>query len=281
MLTTPMLEPHARRWLRARGNAPFVPAEQAPETPGCVRSPGMHPARLKRPAAGSVHVWQIDLRDMGADAVSLLDAAEIGRAQRFVYAHDWRRYVAAHAWLRRILGAYMGVAPQDLRLAIGAHGKPMLAQQHLHDGPQLHFNMSHSKDLALIAVTSGLEVGVDIEAIRGDLPGPDLAVGVLTSSELDALDKCDPENLAATFVGCWTRKEACLKALGVGLGLEPRNLCVGLPAQRMTLQRGDGEDPVDLAPLPCPHGYAAALAVIGAFARIERQDPMQIWEGAP
>ena len=282
MLTTPMLEPHAQRWLRARGNAPYGPAAHAPaQTAQALRervSDSRNPA-LQRPQGRDVHMWHIDLRDMGTDAVNLLDAAEIARAQRFVYAHDWRRYVAAHAWLRRVLGAYLGMAPQHLRFDAGAHGKPALAHQHMNGDAPLRFNMSHSKDIALIAITSGLEVGVDIEALRDDLPGPDLAAGVLSAGELDELARCASQDHTAAFVGCWTRKEDCLKALGVGLGLEPRALSVGLQAQRMTLQLGGGEASVDLTPLPCPAGYAAALAVVGGFAHIARQDTALVWEG--
>ena len=282
MLTTPMLEPHAQRWLRARGNAPYGPAAHTPaQTAQALRehAPARRNPALQRPQGRDVHLWHIDLRDMGTDAVNLLDAAELARAQRFVYAHDWRRYVAAHAWLRRVLGAYLGIAPQHLRFDADAHGKPMLAHRHANGDAALRFNMSHSKDIALIAVTSGPEVGVDIEALRDDLPGPDLAAGVLSAGELDELARCAPQDHPAVFVGCWTRKEACLKALGVGLGLEPRALDVGLQAQRMTLQLGSGEPAVDLAPLSCPPGYAAALAVVGGFAGVARQDAALVWEG--
>lgn len=271
-------DPHARRQQRAYGHAPYIQRMHSAGVPPPANRISHH-STLAVPQGRDVHVWQIDLRDMGADAVNLLDAAEIGRAQRFVYAQDWRRYVAAHAWLRRILGAYLGIAPQHLRFVAGAYGKPMLAQQHRADeGSTLCFNMSHSKDIALVAVTSDCEVGVDIEAIRDDLPGPDLAVGVLSPSELDASAQCAPQDLPAHFVGCWARKEACLKAIGVGLGLEPRALCVGLHAQRMTLQLSTTHASVDLAPLPCPPGYAAALAVVGGFAHVTRQDATSVWE---
>ncbi|OIQ88694.1 4'-phosphopantetheinyl transferase psf-1 [mine drainage metagenome] len=274
MLLTPSIEHHARTRTRVRVNVPYVPAILAAGAVTAARA-----SHLTLPQGRDVHVWHIDLRDMGTDAVNLLDAAELARAQRFVYAHDWRRYVAGHAWLRRVLGAYLGIAPQHLRFDADAHGKPMLAHRHTNGDAALRFNMSHSKDIALIAVTSGPEVGVDIEALRDDLPGPDLAAGVLSAGELGELARCAPQDHPAVFVGCWTRKEACLKALGVGLGLEPRALDVGLQAQRMTLHLDSGEPAVDLAPLPCPPGYAAALAVVGGFGDVARQDTALVWEG--
>ncbi len=280
MLSTPTREPSALRWSRTQGKAPIGPmqpmhatsAATSPRSPVRARSA----STLAWPQGRNVHVWQLDLRDMGADAASLLDAAETERAQRFVYAHDWRRYVAAHAWLRRILGAYLGMPPQQLRFATGAYGKPVLLQgPHGAGQAALCFNLSHSKDLALIAVTTGMEVGVDIEAVRDDLPGPDLAAGVLSACELAELAQCAAPDHATTFVACWARKEACLKALGVGLGLEPRALSLGLLAERQTMRVNGVEALIDIAPLPAPVGYCAALAVVGGFARVEQQSVAQ------
>lgn len=272
MLSTSVREPQARRGTRAHGNVTCVAAQAAARAqPG--REPASRTAGLNWPQGREVHVWNLDLRDMGAGAASLLDSTETQRAQRFVYAHDWRRYVAAHAWLRRILGAYSNVPPQHLRFTTGAHGKPVLVQKLGGDGHlPLDFNLSHSKDFALVAVTAGLEVGVDIEAVRDDLPGPDLAAGVLSAAELDELAQCAAPDHPRAFVGCWTRKEACLKALGVGLGLEPRALYVGLQPRRQTLRLDGSEAPIDIAPLPAPAGYCAALAVVGGFAKVEQQD---------
>lgn len=272
MLSTSVREPQAQRSARAHGKATCIAAQAAARALPS-REPASRTAGLDWPQGREAHVWNLDLRDMGADAVSLLDSTETQRAQRFVYAHDWRRYVAAHAWLRRILGAYLSVPPQHLRFTAGAHGKPVLVQTPRGEGqPPLCFNLSHSKDLALIAVTAGLDVGVDIEAVRDDLPGPDLAAGVLSAAELDELAQCAAPDHPRAFVGCWTRKEACLKALGVGLGLEPRALYVGLQPTRQALRLDGSEAPIDIAPLPAPAGYCAALAVVGGFAKVEQQD---------
>ena len=279
MLSTPTREPHAQRWSRAQGHAPYDPKPpcRAAVLPSRPHARGL--ATLAWPQGRNVHVWRLDLRDMGADAAALLDATETERAQRFVYANDWRRYVAAHAWLRRILGAYLGMPPQQLRFATSPHGKPVLLQASRGVGPSpLCFNLSHSKDLALIAVTAGIEVGVDIEAVRSDLPGPDLAAGVLSATELDELAQCAAADHADSFVGCWTRKEACLKALGVGLQLEPRGLHVGLHPQRQTVQLDGVDAPIDITPLAAPSGHCAALAVVGGFAHIEPQDAAHLPE---
>ena len=227
------------------------------------------------PSRRDVHLWTLDLRVSARCAAGLLDGEEIQRARRFVYAQDARRYVAAHAGLRRLLGRYLDTAPERLRFATGAHGKPLLVQQPRADGrPPLRFNLSHSKDFALVAVAAGFEVGVDIEAVRGDLPGPDLAAGVLSAAEMDEFEQCPRHDHAATFVGCWTRKEACLKALGVGLGIEPRALSVGLHPDRQALRVDGADAPVDIAPLPAPPGYCAALAAVGGFDEVVSRDTM-------
>ena len=272
MLSSATRDWDTERWLHAKGNAGYNPTHCGAMARTPLRARAHGSPTLACPQARNVHIWRLDLRDMGAEAASLLDRVENERAQRFVYAHDWRRYVAAHAWLRRILASYLGTPPQQLRFATGAHGKPLLMQT-LPDEKQtpLCFNMSHSKDLALIAVTSGIEVGVDIETIREDLPGPELAAGVLSAGELDELQQCAAPDHASLFVACWTRKEACLKALGVGLKRDPRALHVGLRSELQTLLIDGAEAPVAIAPLLVPSGYRAALAVVGGFDRIEPQ----------
>ena len=300
MLSTTAREYRAERSQRAKGNAaynPPVPCGAMATLPLCALTHGS--PTLAWPEARNAHVWRLDLRDMGAGATSLLDSTETERAQRFVYAHDWRRYVAAHAWLRHILGAYLSVPPQQLRFAAGAYGKPVLLQAPRGAGQSaLCFNMSHSKDLALIAVTSGIEVGVDIEVIREDLPGPDLAAGVLTVAERAELDALLPTQHAEAFVGCWVRKEASLKALGLGLNLDPRTLHLGLdhvrshirvrtrqPQATAPVARWDeiGEEStaiLDVYPLPCPAGHSAALAAAEGLGDLQHFDAARLWRAS-
>ena len=122
----------------------------------------------------------------------------------------------------------------------------------------------------MVAVAAGVEVGVDIEAVRADLPGADLAAAVLTESEKAELEASPSADHAAAFVDCWARKEACLKALGVGLGLEPRKLYAGVHAQRCCIrpEPKGAADHLDVAPLPAPPGFAAALAAVDGFAEV-------------
>lgn len=225
---------------------------------GALRIPGSR----AWPEGRDVHVWSVDLTAPAAGPSEWLDARELERARRFVYADDARRYAHAHLALRAILGAYLGREPAALDFVEQELGKPRLLQ-----APQgRYFNLSHSKDMALLALGVAGELGVDIEAVRDDLPGEELASAVLCDAELEQLGALPEGERAQPFVTCWTRKEACLKALGLGLNLEPRGLHVGFEPGRMRLTAGERE--LEVEALPARAGYRAAVAALGGLGRL-------------
>lgn len=162
-------------------------------------------------------------------ALAALAPQERSRAERFHFERDRRRYLAARAALRGLLAAHLGTTAGELRFTEGPQGKPRLV-----DPPDCRFNLSHSGDLALIAIGGDAELGVDLEELA---PMPDavaLARLHYTAAEREALECLPPEGRDAGFLRLWTRKEACLKALGTGLSLAPSSFQVGLapgPAQ--------------------------------------------------
>nr|MCU0624624.1 hypothetical protein [Gemmatimonadaceae bacterium] len=107
-----------------------------------------------------IDLWTVDLAGP-APSEALLSPAERARADRFRFARDRHRYLVAHDAMRRILGAALGVAPGALVFDHGPQGKPALA-----GSPGVHFNLSHSEDLAVLAVTTRGPIGVDVEAVR-------------------------------------------------------------------------------------------------------------------
>ena len=218
------------------------------------------------PQGRDVHVWSIDLAAPAAGPSEWLDERELERARRFVYADDSRRYVRAHLALRAILGAYLGREPAGLDFVEQELGKPRLLQV----PAGRYFNLSHSKDMALLALGAADEVGVDIEAVRDDLPGEELASAVLCEAELEQLAALADGQRAQPFVTCWTRKEACLKALGLGLNLEPRGLHVGFGQERMGLRVAGRE--LDVESLPARCGYRCAVAALGGLGRVQLLD---------
>lgn len=176
------------------------------------------PAMFPRLSPGELHVWQVDLDAAPPVLAALaehLSPEERRRSDRFVREADRRRYVASHAALRTILGRYLGLPPAGVEVAVRPGGKPELAS--LPGAPPLRFNLSHSDGLAMIAVTLDREVGVDVERVR---PMPD--VGAIVERYFAVPERAawralpDYERLAA-FFRCWTRKEAYLKARGIGL----------------------------------------------------------------
>lgn len=192
-----------------------------------------------RPRASSdaVHVWAAR-RDVGADALALAEQVlrpdERRRADRFVRDRDRRRWIVSRGLLRILLGRYLEADPHDLEFRYGPQGKPSLARIDEKEG-DLRFNVSHSGALALYAVASGAEVGVDVEANR---PLPELegvARRFFSPAEVRALRRVSPEGRRDAFYRGWTRKEAFLKANGDGITGGTRSFDVtlepGLPAR--------------------------------------------------
>lgn len=164
--------------------------------------------------ADHVHVWAVD-RDAGADDGGVLSPPERARREAFRFARDRARYATSHTALHRLLGAYLECAPDAVRLITGPGGKPALDPR-THSNP-LWFSMAASGPLALIAVTRAADVGVDLEELA---PFPDLgevAADHFSPEERAAIAAATGAERLATFYRCWTRKEAYLKALGVGL----------------------------------------------------------------
>lgn len=211
-----------------------------------------------------VHIWRVDLDAPVTPALrSLLTDDEHARAERFVYRIHGDRFVAGRGALRRILGRYLGVAPDALRFGYGPQGKPRLTTP----GP-VCFNVSHSAGRALIAVTSGREVGIDIEKIDVARADEAIARRFFAPAEVADFLSLAADERVAGFFNAWTRKEAYMKATGQGLGL-------GLDRFRVTLRPGEPAALIETAWRPEDihrwsmraidpgEGYAAAVVVEG------------------
>jgi 4'-phosphopantetheinyl transferase len=214
------------------------------------------------PGAPRVEVWQVDLHVDAAAvaaALSVLSDEERARADRPRRPEDQRRLIVSRAALRRILGAWLGVAPQALRLGEGDYGKPYLAMP---GGPQ--FNVSHSGDLALIAVCHDHAVGVDIEQTGRGLDELDaIARAYFSTAERFAYAALPAAERARAFYRGWTRKEAVAKALGLGMSLPGPSFDVTLTAEPklLRLHEDPAPNPWSLTDLHLPPGYTGALAV--------------------
>ncbi len=167
----------------------------------------------------TIHVWAFSLDGSPSfveQCRSWLSEDERGRAARFIRQQDQLRFVLAHGGLRAVLSRYLGIGPYMIEMYRSEAGKPSLRSE-LAGQPAITFNMSHAHGRALIAVSKGQEIGVDLEAIRPDVEVVNLSERYFTSSEHATIMQLPQEQRAARFFRYWVSKEAVLKAQGIGL----------------------------------------------------------------
>ena len=216
-----------------------------------------------------VHVWLSCLTVPMTTAKGLrqtLAADELERAHRYRFERDRRRFIVARGVLRAILGRYTGVEPGDVRFRYGEQGKPHLAGETSED--PLHFNVSHSHELFLCAVTRGRRIGVDLEYVHQDPAEPEVAERFFSPKEAAALRRLPAFTRSLAFFNCWTRKEAYIKAKGCGLSMPLDEFSVTLgPGEAAALveTRWDAQEATRwaLRDLDAGPGFVAALAVEG------------------
>jgi 4'-phosphopantetheinyl transferase len=239
----------------------------------------MNPEQQWRPVSASqtdtwtlppdqVHVWRLQLdadHAVGTALARVLSEEEKSKARRIHLPQQQAQYVQAHGTLRVLLAAYMGCDAGELHFSKGAHGKPALRTSH--GTPALHFNLSHSRDCALLAVAARREVGVDVEYVRPETPVMKMARRFYTQGEYINLEAMpDVLRRQAFFLG-WTRKEAIVKAMGRGIvrALDKVEVSMNPHQPPAWLASFDDSDLVrwdvrDLPPIP---GYAAAIVAAG------------------
>lgn len=217
-----------------------------------------------------VHVWRVRLDQSSAVIECLQDLLtpdELARVIRFHFPQHRARFIVARGALRTILGYYTGISPEKIGFGYSSYGKPFLDMSQLGNTQSLHFNVSHSSDIALIALTRFRNVGVDIERLRHDVPYARLVRRYFTPCEQTALFAL-PSNLHIyAFYNLWTRKEAYLKAIGIGFSHTLDGFKVDLTSNRavesMTRPQTHGNKVWKLLELIPGPGYAATLAVAG------------------
>ncbi|MEO6079240.1 MAG: 4'-phosphopantetheinyl transferase superfamily protein [Steroidobacteraceae bacterium] len=206
-----------------------------------------------------------------AELAALLAPEELQRAARFLFAEHANRFVVAHARLRQQLAALLSVAPGDLSLAAGAHGKPAIAGELADAG--LEFNLSHSGSLGLVGWSRGRAIGVDIEIWRPLHDEAALVRRYFSASEIAAYELLAPALRTPAFFNCWTRKEAYVKAVGRGLGLplDSFDVSMGDCARARLLRVSEAADDGRCWSLSAPQldaGVSAAAVLEGAAFHI-------------
>ena len=181
--------------------------------------------------AAEVHVWMSRLSLPEAVLTKIgrwLSGDERERAARFRHDKHRNNFIVGRAMMRGVLGRYVDAEPDQMEFKYLAHGKPQLAGEHATS--HIEFNLSHSGDVALCAVTLGETVGVDVERVRDlrDMQG--LANRFFSAHEARELDQEPSDRQLESFFRCWTRKEAYVKAIGQGITCPLDSFAVTLTA---------------------------------------------------
>jgi 4'-phosphopantetheinyl transferase len=227
-------------------------------------------------ACDDVHTWCVSLDvppETCAGLYAILTCDERNRSARFRFERDRRCFIVAHGVLRELLGHYLGTHPGEIHFVSNAFGKPALSTEF---GSRLKFNLSHSADLALIAIAAEADIGVDIEYIRTQPDHAEVARCFFPAADVDQWSRLPRHLHAQAFFSCWTKKEAFVKACGEGLAIPLASFSVPLitdPAHPPAELYGAANDIVParrwslytLQPAP---GYIGALAIEGSGWRL-------------
>jgi 4'-phosphopantetheinyl transferase len=212
-------------------------------------------------------VWEINLaQPISESDRNLLNAEETAKADRIIVEPKRRQSYRARADLRRILGLYLETDPRALNFCYGEHGKPALLREVDGVEPPLSFNLSHSGDVALVAVVwerPQLQIGIDVEEARPGREFVSIAESFFAPDEVEVFRRLPASEQPAAFYRAWTRKEAYLKAIGTGLSFSSTAFSIAYgkdePAQLLRTQRaGDDVRRWRMLDVPCRIGYAAA-----------------------
>ncbi len=223
----------------------------------------------------STHVWLFSLKIAPDELKNLerhLNQEDMDRANRFKFAIHRHKFIAAHGKLNFILGNYLKQQPSRIRFIKNEYGKPFVR-----DNP-LFFNLSHSGELGILAVSKRFEVGVDIEYIRPEFAELKIAKRFFSENEVNELMALPAEQQKPGFFNCWSRKEAYIKGQGKGLSIPLHLFDVSLAPDKPARLLDARDDPsalkrwrlIDLEAHP---EYAAALLVH------RRTDKIKLWNG--
>lgn len=182
---------------------------------------------------GIVDIWlcQADtVKDKFDYFRSLLSVEEQARAQRFKLEIHRNRFIMSHGFKRSVLAKYLSIEPAHIQFQSGEKGKPSLIAVD-DDQQDIKFNLSHTQDITLLALSRDTELGIDIEYMDRKTEWAEICQRFFTDPEQQALFKLDKEKQKSAFYQLWTRKEAYMKVLGSGLSLPPTAFTLTVPPQ--------------------------------------------------
>ncbi|NNE47354.1 MAG: 4'-phosphopantetheinyl transferase superfamily protein [Rhodothermales bacterium] len=219
------------------------------------------------PADGDVHLWRASL-DPGQIAISrfqsVLQDDELERAARFRFDVHRNRYIASRGILRILLSGYLDLEAREIAIVLTSHGKPELQRGQ----SDLRFNLSHAGDMGVFAFAAGRRVGVDVEETARDVSFRQLASRYFSPDEQAVLANSSDADIRNVFYACWTRKEAYIKALGLGVthGLDNFTVAIAPDAKPAIIQSkvdADAPERWGMRAFVPADGFAGALVAEG------------------
>ena len=213
-----------------------------------------------------VHVWRIPLDSPSLPINSFrlwLSPDELARADRFTNVSAQRQFVVTRGVLRQLLGRYAGVTPTEIQLKKTSQGKPYP----VFPAPvSLGCNVSHTKGLALVAISGGVPVGIDVEAVDRTVNAESLAKRFFAEREAQQLAGVEEDQRARWFLTYWTCKEAFLKLQGTGLGADLSKFVIDLDMEKQAvaivgLPSTSNQTPYTLRRINPGEGFVGALAI--------------------
>lgn len=222
-----------------------------------------HPSQLSELKSNDVHVWLFHLNCTPPYIkrfLPFLDDAERDRSERFVHFVHRKRFIVSHGFMRSVLALYLKTPAESLIFSKGEHGKPFLA-----DHAHLHFNLSHSADIAMLAVSLH-EVGMDVEYADRKNEWQKIVQRFYTHHEQSAIATLPEATQREAFFQVWARKESVMKVTGQGLYLNPSQFTVSVPPQHAALMSmpDQQDNAIHLQDIILPdfaHQYCACVAV--------------------
>lgn len=222
-------------------------------------------------AEDEVHIWCAYLERSPSEIIeftSILSEAEKAKANRFHFQRDRHHFIAARAILKNIISNYLDIPPETINFVYGKYGKPALS----HPLDHLKFNVSHSKSLALYAISYHREVGIDIEFMRPMQDADNLAKRFFSQREYEIIKSLEDNIKQQAFFNAWTRKEAFIKAIGEGLAFNLNavevSLMPGETAALLNIPDNQQNHNWSLFELKPHSNYVAALVAAGNNLRL-------------
>ena len=213
-----------------------------------------------------VHVWSTNLDRSPAQIDKLrqfLTTSEHQRADKFINPTHGDRWIVARGYLRQILSQYLDRTPAKIGFTYSQHGKPTI------EDTQIQFNLSHSRDRAVYAISARSPVGIDIESIH-PLPAADLVDRFFSPAEQGIFHNLPIDTQQAAFFHAWVQKEAYLKACGTGLSTPLDKIEVSIdPSTPAAIISAPVAGIWQIQKLDISPEYASAIVVGGEYDKIQ------------